>query len=82
MQKLQPLRKRVEPLQIKLYRGNFLAAQWLGLGAFPAGAGVQSLVRKLRFHLLYDPDYPPPNLRYSPKRDKNISDTQFFSSSV
>ena len=28
--------------------GNFLAVQWLGLGAFIAGAWVQSLVRELR----------------------------------
>ena len=79
MQKVQPLRKRVESLQIKLYRGNFLAAQWLRLGAFTAGAQVQSLVRKQIFHLLHDPD--PPVLGIHPK-EKNISDTQFFSSSV
>ena len=32
--------------------GNSLAGQWLGLSAFTAGAGVQSLVRELRFHKL------------------------------
>ena len=32
--------------------GNSLAVQWLGLGAFIAGAQVQSLVGELRSHKL------------------------------
>ena len=30
------------------HSGNSLVVQWLGLGAFTAGPGVQSLVRELR----------------------------------
>ena len=29
---------------------DFLAVQWLGLGAFTAGARVQSLAKKLKSH--------------------------------
>ena len=34
------------------FRGNSLAVQWLGPGAFTAVAWVQSLVRELRSHKL------------------------------
>ena len=36
----------------KNIHGNSLAVQWLGLGAFTAGAQVQSLVGELRSHKL------------------------------
>ena len=35
---------------MKILLGNFLEVQWLGLGAFTARAGVQSLVWELRSH--------------------------------
>ena len=41
--------KHVVPQKLK-HKGNSLAVQWLGLGAFTAGAQVQSLVRELRSH--------------------------------
>ena len=41
--------KHVAPQKLK-HKENCLAVQWLGLGAFTAGAQVQSLVRDLRSH--------------------------------
>ena len=41
-------RKTKHPLLKKMHSGNFLAVQWLRLGAFTPGAQVQSLVRELR----------------------------------
>ena len=43
--------KHVAPQKLK-HKENCLAVQWLGLGAFTAGAQVQSLVGELRSHKL------------------------------
>ena len=52
---LQQEEKKDVPIVVKARKnaqalGNSLVVQWLGLGASTEGAGVQFLVRELRYH--------------------------------